>query len=195
MASKKKKKPAKKAAKTTPKKTAAKKKPTKQKLTKKKKASSSSNSASRVKGAPPGFGRVTPVFTATGCADAIAFYVRVFGVKENYRTAGPDGAVMHAELSYDGSLILCSEAMMGPARPASFHVYVADCDAVFDKAVAAGCTVELPMADQFWGDRYGFVVDAWGNRWGIATQQRAPSSEEVMAGMKEAFANMPPPSA
>jgi PhnB protein len=63
--------------------------------------------------------------------------------------------------------------------PLTLHLYVRDADAVFTQAVSAGCTVVMPIADQFWGDRYGFVKDPFGFNWGIATHIEDPTPEEI----------------
>jgi PhnB protein len=60
---------------------------------------------------------------------------------------------------------------------------VPDADATFNQAVAAGAQVKMPLADMFWGDRYGMVTDPFGHQWSIATHQRDMTSEEMMAEM------------
>jgi PhnB protein len=67
--------------------------------------------------------------------------------------------------------------------PASNYLYVDDADAVFNKAIAAGATVVIPIADQFYGDRMGGVRDPQGNLWWIATRKQKLSSAEVIARM------------
>ena len=76
--------------------------------------------------------------------------------------------------------------------PVTLHLIVDDADAVAAQAVAAGATAVMPVADQFWGDRYGIVEDPFGHRWSIATPgENAPQSvEELQAAAKEAFAAM-----
>ncbi len=71
------------------------------------------------------------------------------------------------------------------------HVWSANADAAFDRAVKAGAKVAMPMMDAFWGDRYGQVIDPFGHRWSIATHVKDLSPQEIGAAMKEAFANMP----
>jgi len=95
---------------------------------------------------------------------------------------------MHSELQFGSSRIMVSDAMMGfngalamGGSPASFYVYVEDCDAHFNRAVAAGAKA-LPgmgeMADQFWGDRTGTFTDPFGYRWTIATRKEDLTHEE-----------------
>ena len=105
----------------------------------------------------------------------------------------PNGMVAHAELQLGSSKIMMSEAMMNNPTQASLHLYVEDCDALWARAIAAGCKVEMPISDQFWGDRYGVVSDPYGNRWAIATHKEDMSVEEMTKRSIEAMKNMPPP--
>jgi uncharacterized glyoxalase superfamily protein PhnB len=101
---------------------------------------------------------------------------------------------MHSEITIGDSMVMVADAMMGGApTQASIHLYVPDADAVWSRATAAGAKVEIPLADQFWGDRYGVVSDKWGNRWSIATHKEDPSPEEMMKRMEEAMKKMPKP--
>ena len=64
---------------------------------------------------------------------------------------------------------MTSPATLG-GTPVTLHLYVADVDELFDRAVAAGAEVLMPVADQFWGDRYGILRDPFGHRWSIASR-------------------------
>jgi uncharacterized glyoxalase superfamily protein PhnB len=75
------------------------------------------------------------------------------------------------------------------------HIYVDGVDAAFDRAVKAGAQVEMPVSDQFWGDRYGVVTDPSGHKWSLASHVKDLSPEEMEHGMKDAMAKMPPPAA
>ena len=66
-----------------------------------------------------------------------------------------------------------------------------DVDAAWNQAIAAGCQVAMPLADQFWGDRYGVVTDKWGNRWGLATHKEDVAPDEMKRRTDEMFKNMP----
>ncbi|MGD9657627.1 MAG: VOC family protein, partial [Methylocystis sp.] len=68
------------------------------------------------------------------------------------------------------------------------HLMVNDVDAVFAQAVAAGATVKLPVADMFWGARYGKLLDPFGHEWAVATHVRDLTPEEIMAAGREAMA-------
>ena len=80
--------------------------------------------------------------------------------------------------------------MLGPkARKGSsvyIHLYVDDVDAFSARAAAAGATVTMPVADMFWGDRYGQLEDPFGHRWSVATHVRDMTTEET----REAMQNM-----
>jgi PhnB protein len=145
---------------------------------------------------PEGFHTVTPQLTLDDAAKAIDWYKKALGADEVSRAVGPDGKVMHAELRIGDSLIMLNDAMgggKGPnaygGSPAALWVYVKDCDALFNRAVAAGARVlDGPMgamADQFWGDRAGTFTDPHGYRWSIATRKEDLSPQELEQRQKE----------
>ncbi len=70
------------------------------------------------------------------------------------------------------------------------HIYVENVDAAFDRAVKAGAQVEMPVMDQFWGDRYGKLKDPFGHKWSIATHVRDMSADEMKRSMDDAMAKM-----
>ena len=148
---------------------------------------------------PAGYHSVTPAIIVRDAAGAIDFYKRAFGAKEVSRFEGPDGTVMHAEI-----LIGDSRVMLGEESPqfntksplstdgptSSLHLYVPDADAAFEKALKAGATIQSPLEDAFWGDRYGKVVDPFGHQWGISTRIREMSDAEQAAAGAEWMAKM-----
>jgi len=147
---------------------------------------------------PEGYRTITPHLVIKGAAKAIEFYKRAFGAEELSRMPmpGPDGQVRlgHAELQIgDSRLFLADEfpeqGSTGPngSSPVSFHMYVTDADAVFEQAVAAGATVSMPLANMFWGDRFGKLVDPFGHHWSIATHLEDPTPEEMNERMAAAF--------
>ena len=130
-------------------------------------------------GVPEDFHTITPQLVVKGVAGAIAWYTKAFGANELLRNMAPDGeSIMHAELLLgDSRFFVVDEfpgSMVSPAAlggtPVTLHLYVNDVDAVFDRAVEAGATVLMPVADQFWGDRYGMLADPFGHRWSIASR-------------------------
>jgi uncharacterized glyoxalase superfamily protein PhnB/predicted TIM-barrel fold metal-dependent hydrolase len=157
--------------------------------------------AQRVSPIPEGYHSVTPGITVQNAAEAIEFYKRAFGAEELSRMTAPDGTtVWHAEIRIGDSHIMLGDEMpdMGVTRApkslggtaSSLHLYVEDVDAAFERAVAAGATVAMPVSDQFWGDRYGTVLDPYGHLWGIATRKEILSEEEMY---RRAAAFAPPP--
>jgi len=149
---------------------------------------------------PVGFHTLTPHIIVQDGVKAIEFYKKAFGAQEEARYMGPDGkSVMHARLKIgDSMLMLASEFPPMAVSPKSrggtsvtLHVYVENADAVFDRAVKAGCTVKMPIADQFWGDRYGVVEDPFGHMWSVATHKQDLTDEQLAANTKAAFAHMP----
>lgn len=148
---------------------------------------------------PDGHHTITPHLVIQGAAEAIEFYKRAFGAEEICRMPmpGPDGQMRlgHAELKIgDSWLFLADECpeygVAGPngTSPVSIHLYVPDADAVFDQAVAAGATVTMPLADMFWGDRFGKLVDPFGHHWSVATHLEDVTPEQMKERMAAAFA-------
>ena len=133
---------------------------------------------------------LTPHIVCDGAADAIDFYKRAFGAEEMMRMPGPDGKIMHAAITIDGSMVMLVDEMpqmgaLGPkslgGTPVTLHLNVANADAAIARAEGAGATVRMPAADMFWGDRYGQVEDPWGHVWSIAHPLRdTPMSEEEL---------------
>lgn len=145
---------------------------------------------------PEGFHTVTPMLTLDNAAQAIDWYKKALGAEEVSRAVGPDGKIMHAELRIGDSPIMLNDAMMGGkgpkamgGSPASLWIYVEDCDALYNRAVAAGAQVpDGPMgrlADQFWGDRCGMFTDPHGYRWTIATHKEDLTREEMEQRQEE----------
>jgi PhnB protein len=134
-----------------------------------------------------------------GAADAIDFYRTAFGAEEQTRLPGPDGKLVHAAVFINGAMVMLMDEFpeMGGLSPTSLggspvtlHLTVPDVDAAFERAVAAGATVVMPVEDQFWGDRYGCVRDPFGHLWSLATPRPgAPqTAEELAAAMADAGA-------
>ena len=154
----------------------------------------------KVKPIPEGSHTVTPGLVVRGARKAIEYYKSVFGAKELYSMPGPDGrTVMHAELQIGDTKIYLGDENpeMGAVSPqalggspVSLNIYTEDCDATFQRAVAAGATVKMPLTDMFWGDRYGKVTDPFGHNWGISTHKEDVSEQEMDRRGKEWMASM-----
>jgi uncharacterized glyoxalase superfamily protein PhnB len=154
----------------------------------------------RVAAIPRGYHSVTPHLTVRGAADAIDFYKRAFGARERGRMPGPDGKViMHAELQIGDSIVFLADEFpdMGCRAPqtlggttGSLHLYVRNVDQAFQRAVAAGAEVRMPVTDMFWGDRYAKVADPFGHEWGLGTHKEDLSAREIGRRAQEFFSRM-----
>ena len=141
---------------------------------------------------PEGLHSVTPQLTVEGAADAIAFYKKAFGAEEIQRAPDPSGKkIWHATIRIGNSSIFINDAFpdMG-AVPlvSSLWIYTDAVDAAFKRAVEAGAQVKMPLADMFWGDRMGSLLDRWGNRWTLAQHTKVMSPEEMRLASEEAAA-------
>ncbi|HLL88022.1 MAG TPA: VOC family protein [Tepidisphaeraceae bacterium] len=133
--------------------------------------------ASNVRPIPEGYHTVTPYLRCREAAKAIEFYKAAFGAEEVFRMPGPGGTIMHAEVRIGDSFVMVSDEFpnWGAKGPQSYggttvglHLYVADADAAFARATAAGATVMMPLTNQFWGDRYGKLQDPFGHEWSVS---------------------------
>lgn len=131
---------------------------------------------------------VAPHLTCRDAVNAIEFYKKAFGAEAPLVLMTPDGQLMHASLSIQGAPVLLAQenpqwGNQSPlslgGSPVTLHLEVPDCDAFFQRAVEAGCEPRMPLADMFWGARYGIVVDPYGHQWAIATTTRQVSPEEM----------------
>jgi PhnB protein len=121
---------------------------------------------------PDGYHSISTLLNVKNAEQAIAFYQKAFGAEVKGRMHGPDGKVVHAELKIGDSILMLSEAAREPESRSYLHLYVLDADASFQRAVAAGATVKMPLTDMFWGDRFGRIADPYGNVWAIATHKQ-----------------------
>jgi PhnB protein len=137
---------------------------------------------------PKGYHVVTPFLTVRGANEAIAFYKAAFGAREKGRMPGPDGKLMHAEIQIGDSRVMLSDEYpeMGSkapqtlgGSPAGLLIYTRDVDRLFAQAVKAGAKVTLPVADMFWGDRYGKLEDPFGHVWAVATHKEDLTNREM----------------
>jgi PhnB protein len=146
---------------------------------------------------PENYHSITPSLVCRNAAQAIDFYKTVFGATEIVRMPGPDGKIMHAELKIGDSTFFLNDPMSKtlPALPdagatnlTSLHLYVANADAIFNRAVEAGARVDMPIQDMFWGDRFGRLTDPFGQQWGIATHKEDVAPEEMKRRQDAFFA-------
>jgi PhnB protein len=149
-----------------------------------------------VKPIPDGYHSVTPYLILDNASKAIEFYKKVFDATELVRMPGPGGAIMHAEIKIGDSVVMLADesAAMGQksaksmgGSPMGIMVYVTEVDKTYQKAIAAGGTVDRPVKDQFYGDRSGSVLDPFGYKWNIGTHIEDVSPEEMKKRMAALF--------
>jgi len=145
---------------------------------------------------PQGFHTITPQLTLDNAAAAIDWYKKALGAEEKGRAVGPDGKILHAEIRVGDSIVMLHDAMMGSkgpksmgGSPAALWIYTEDCDALFNRALAAGGQPGNgpmgQMQDQFWGDRCGTFIDPHGFQWTIATRKEDLTPEEMKVRQDE----------
>jgi len=154
----------------------------------------------KVKAIPDGYHTVTPHLTVRDANRALEFYQKAFGAEVLHVAPAPGGKVMHAALKIGDSILMLNDefpeygGQLAPSAAGSavaLHIYLDNVDAAFERAVSAGATVKMPLMDQFWGDRYGQVVDPFGHRWSLATHNRDMTQEEMQREQEKAFSKMP----
>lgn len=141
---------------------------------------------------------LSPHLVVDGADAAIDFYAQAFDAVELGRVPGPDGKLIHAALQINGCTVLlnddfpetCGGTSMTPkalgGTPVTIHLTVTDVDAKFQRALDAGATVVMPLADQFWGDRYGVIADPFGHHWSMGQPVREVSMDEIAAAVGSA---------
>ena len=148
---------------------------------------------------PEGYNTLSTYLAVEDAAQAIDYYTKAFGADERVRMDAPGGKIGHAELAIGDSRIMLSDPFpQASTRPpkqlggtsASVFMYVDDVDAVVKRAVDAGATVTMEVADQFWGDRFGTITDPFGHVWSIATHVEDLSPEEIEERGRAAMASM-----
>ena len=148
---------------------------------------------------PDGYHTVSPYLAVEDVATAIDYYKKAFGATERVRMEAPDGKIGHAELEIGDSIVMLADPMPeGSTKPphelgstsAGVFLYVEDIDQVVKRAVEAGATVTMEVADQFWGDRFGTVTDPFGHVWSVATHVEDVPPAEMAERAKAAMAAM-----
>jgi PhnB protein len=147
---------------------------------------------------PPGFHTVTPHLIIRNAAKAIEFYKKAFGAELLSSMPMPDGRIMHASMRIGDSIVFlcdefpehnCGASPQTLGKPhATMHLYVEDCDKAFQRAVDAGAEATMPPSDMFWGDRYGMIIDPFGQPWSFATHVHDLTEDEMKAAMLTACA-------
>jgi PhnB protein len=127
---------------------------------------------------------------------AATWYAEALGAEEQGRIEVPGGKFMQIELSFGDSTVMLADEFpeLGVVSPLSIggtatvlHLQADDVDAVWQRALAAGAEVRQPLADAFWGERYGQITDPFGHRWGLAQHLRDVPPEEIARAVAELF--------
>jgi PhnB protein len=150
-------------------------------------------------GVPSGTYSITAHLVVDKGDEAVKFYEQAFGAKTLGVHHTPDGKVMHAELRIGDARLMLADEFPGfgcgspkalGGSPVVLNLYSDNVDAIFDQAVKAGAVVTMPLANQFWGDRYGQITDPFGHRWALGQHVEDVAPEEMERRSKEAFAQM-----
>jgi PhnB protein len=146
---------------------------------------------------PPGEHSVTPYLTVNNGSKVIDFYKKAFNAEELFRETMPDGKILHARMRIGDSIVRLSDELAGSPHksPASLgattvtlHIYTEDVDGLWRQAVQAGAKVIMPLDNQFWGERYGILVDPFGHQWSMSMAIKM--SPEEMVAKREAVMSM-----
>lgn len=150
--------------------------------------------AKSIKAIPEGYQTLTPGLVVKDGHRAIDFYKKAFGAEEILRMPGPGGkGIVHAELKFGNSRLFLNDEFPGMSGQSpqtlkgttqAVYMYVQDVDAIFNRAVAAGARVILPLSDMFWGDRFGKVADPFGHEWALASRKEDVAPAEMQKRSK-----------
>jgi PhnB protein len=139
---------------------------------------------------------ITAHIVVRDAARAAEWYVNALGAEERSRIELPNGMLMSVELAFGDSTVMIADEFpdMGVLSPLSIggtatalHIATDDVDALWQRAIDAGAEVFHPLADAFWGDRHGQIIDPFGHRWGMAQHLRDVPPEEIAAAAAKAF--------
>jgi PhnB protein len=146
--------------------------------------------AKAARAVPAGYHTVTPYLIVANARKSIDFLTKAFGATTAEALhADDEGNVRHAEVKIGDSMVMIGQARdQWQPRPASFYLYVEDCDAWYNRAMSAGATSLMEPADQFYGDRNAGVQDPDGTSWWIGTHIEDVSPEEMQRRANAAYA-------
>jgi len=143
---------------------------------------------SNVSPIPPGFHSLTLHLNVDGASKYLDFLKRAFEAEEIHLSHA-NGKVMHATVKIGDSMLMFADdfsqefgapPVVRGNLPFAINLYVIDADATWARALEAGCTVKFPLGDQFWGDRYGQVLDPFGFVWAITMVKEILTPEQMM---------------
>jgi PhnB protein len=141
-----------------------------------------------VKAIPDGIHTITPHIVIRDADRAVEWYKRALGAEERGRIPVPGGKFMQIELWFGDSAVMIADefpeaGVLSPqsigGNPVVLHFSTDNVEALWNRVIEAGAEVVQPLGDQFWGDRYGQILDPFGYRWGLAQHVRDVPPEEV----------------
>lgn len=157
--------------------------------------------AQKINPVPKGYRTATPALVVRDAAAAIDYYATVFGATEISRLYGDDGiSILRAEIKIGNSVLHLSDEMpaLGILSPLSLggasgsvQLFLDDLDGSWDRAVVNGATVVLPIADTYWGERTGRIIDAFGHVWTLSKRVEAVSKAELEKRINDLFGPAP----
>ena len=124
------------------------------------------------------------------CRDPLVeleFCEKAFRAEEQVRRPGPNGGISHALITINGAMIMIESEWpnfanrapgMDGSSPVAIFVYVEDVDQALERAAAGGAKILVPAANQFWGDRIGWIIDPSGHVWTVATRVEETTEEQ-----------------
>ena len=143
---------------------------------------------------PNGINTVVPVVVASDASKAVEFYVKAFGAQKLDMHYNAKGALHLGSIRIGNSVIFVEQHISGRAIQSShtlggstsmLHIYFEDVDAAWQQAISTGANPVIPVEDVFWGERYGQVVDPFGNRWSLSSRTHNLNTEEVEKGLRD----------
>ena len=146
---------------------------------------------------PYGEHSVTAYLTVNTASEAIDFYKRAFNAEELFRETIPDGKILHARIKIGDSIVRLSDELSGSTHRApatlgattvTLHIYTENVDMLWQQAVQAGAKVVIPLDNQFWGERYGMLLDPFGHQWSMSMAIKM--TQEEMAAKRKAVMSM-----
>jgi PhnB protein len=139
---------------------------------------------------------ITPHLVVRDAAAAAEWYTAALGAEERGRLEVPGGKLMQVELRFGSSTVMLADEFpdMGVLSPLSIggtatvlHLTADDVDAVWQRAIDGGAEVRQPLAEAFWGERYGQITDPFGHRWGLAQHVRNVPRDQLERAVAELF--------
>ena len=142
-----------------------------------------------------GVSKLSPYLIVDGGNAALEWYQKALGAEVKDVAYVPDtDKIMNAQLMLGDSRFMLNDEFpdygaLGPLKvggsSVTMHIESTDVDADWERIVAAGAEITMPLDNQFWGMRYGQFRDPFGHCWSIGQQISNPTKEEMEAAMKE----------